>query len=199
MAYPEDQDTFRDMEDINGVEYDESDTKTIFAKDLNDLATAIQNIEAFVGYDNDIVNSPLYLLIAKLLYPVGKIVEFSTGYDPNTSLGFGTWAKHGEGRVTVAQDSGTFSTLDSEGGDEEHSHNLSDNGFAKIDPRGGSSNDFIGRQINTANYGVNYNASINDATTVSGTASQATALGGDTDDASSLQPYKVVVRWVRTA
>lgn len=66
--------------------------------------------------------------IVDLLYPVGTYISTSnTSFDPNTSLG-GTWVKDVTGRVLVAKDSGTFSTVGSTGG-VENKPRLTKNNF----------------------------------------------------------------------
>lgn len=51
-------------------------------------------------------------------FPVGHILIDSTGTDPATYLGYGTWAKVGAGRVLIGQDTGDgdFDTLLETGG-----------------------------------------------------------------------------------
>lgn len=198
MAYPDDQDEFRTAEDIQGLPYDAEDTKTLFAKDYNDVAEAIQNIEDFVGYEGSIDESPLYLLIADLLYPIGKIVEFSNAFDPNTSLGFGTWEYYGKGRVTAGYDSATgpYDTIGAEIGNEDHSHELDGTG-AQADMVI-KSNETLIRRIG-GSWSPTHKL---DGSSFGGDSSSptfATGLSGDSKTESSLQPTMVVARWVRTA
>lgn len=57
-----------------------------------------------------------------LCYPVGSYYETSdSNFNPNVSWG-GTWQKDTAGKVTVAQDSGTFSTVGAMGGNETSAH-----------------------------------------------------------------------------
>lgn len=217
MAYPEDQDAFRTAEDIQGLPYDADDTKTLFAKDYNDVVDAIQNIEDFVGYEGSIDESPLYLLIANLLYPVGKIIAFATGYNPNTSLGFGTWAKHGEGRVLVGQDDATFDTLDAEIGEETHqlteaelaehnhtqdSHNHTQDAHGHVIEGGGNSlarlDNYPQAMGGTVNIG-NVADVVNPATATNQAATATNQVAGGDEAHNNIQPSIVGVRWVRTA
>ncbi len=49
MAYPDDIDSFRTVENIDGVTYDESQTTRIFAEDVNNATVAIAAIENTLG------------------------------------------------------------------------------------------------------------------------------------------------------
>ena len=122
-----------------------------------------------------------------LFYPIGSYYETSnTSFDPNTAWG-GTWVEDTDGRVLVAQNTGTFSTVGDTGGEEthtlitsempNHSHTFFSNdragGGEYASPDGG----------NYSGTGHNYNTS---------------AVGGDGAH-NNLQPYIVVKRWHRTA
>lgn len=56
------------------------------------------------------------------MWPVGSIYISTTATNPNTLLGFGTWAAFGAGRVLVSQDTGQteFDTLGETGGAKTH-------------------------------------------------------------------------------
>lgn len=122
-----------------------------------------------------------------MFYPIGSYYETSnTAFDPNVSWG-GTWVEDTGGRVLVAQDSGTFTTVGGTGGEETHqlvaaeipSHhhsifvNDTAGGGQYASPDGG----------NYAGQGRNYN------TTDTG--------GGGAHN--NLQPYIIIKRWHRTA
>lgn len=58
--------------------------------------------------------------VIDLFYPIGSYYETSdTSFDPNTSWG-GVWELDSQGKVTVSQDSSTFSTVGGTGGEESH-------------------------------------------------------------------------------
>ena len=122
-----------------------------------------------------------------LFYPVGSYYETSdTSFDPNTAWG-GTWVEDTDGRVLVAQDTGTFTTVGDTGGEETHtlvtsempthSHNV------YISGDGGGS--WTGVAGSPSNQWAGYNSYIDSA-------------GGD-EAHNNLQPYIVVKRWHRTA
>ena len=62
------------------------------------------------------------LAIMSLLNPVGTIREFNVDTNPAILLGFGTWAAHGAGMVSVALDTSQteFNTLGKTGGEKTH-------------------------------------------------------------------------------
>lgn len=200
MAYPDDIDEFREAENVPGLAYDENDKKTLFAEDFNAITEAIVNIEEFVGSNADITTSPLYLLIANALYPVGKIVEFATDFDPNTSLGFGTWAYHSEGKVTVSKDASDskFDTLGEAGGSLEHHHeHVSPIGYINQDAFAFTNGTYLSKLLNGRSARVDPETRM--ATTNNNSSGNIEIWTINSTDESSLQPYEVVARWVRTA
>lgn len=55
------------------------------------------------------------------IYPIGAIYTETTGVNPGTTLGFGTWTAYGAGQVLVGKaGAGTFSSAGSTGGEETH-------------------------------------------------------------------------------
>jgi hypothetical protein len=79
-------------------------------------------------------------LVLSLAYPVGYIVANTTGNNPTTELGFGTWVQYAKGRTLVGQDpaQAEFDTVEEVGGEKTHtlswdempahSHGVSDPG-----------------------------------------------------------------------
>lgn len=134
------------------------------------------------------------------IYPVGSIYIETTGTNPGTTFGFGTWAAFGSGKVLVGLDSGDtdFDTAEETGGSKTHSHPLSDNGQALVD---GTANDIRVHRVSTAS---SWNADImNESagtyTSTNESRARATGLRGDTDSADGMNPYIVVYMWKRTA
>lgn len=128
--------------------------------------------------------------IMDILYPVGSYYETSdTSFDPNKAWG-GTWAEDTGGRVLVAKDSGTFSTVGDTGGEEthtltvqeipSHTHTLFDKRFNYTAPSSTANSVVLGAQDATSDV-VKTDAS------------------GGGDPHNNLQPYVVVKRWHRTA
>ena len=122
-----------------------------------------------------------------LFYPVGSYYETSdTSFDPNTAWG-GTWVEDTDGRVLVAQNTGTFTTVGDTGGEETHTlvtsemPNHSHTIFA---------NDRVGGGDYATPDGGNYSGT--------GHSYSTSAVGGNGAH-NNLQPYIVVKRWHRTA
>lgn len=138
--------------------------------------------------------SALAIAIGQLIYPVGMSIELNVATNPATLLGFGTWAAHGTGRVTVAIDAGQteFDTLGEIGGAKTHLLTSSESGLpAHNHPlaNGGS---------------VISSGSADAGIPASGAYFRVTSIGNNTAANAStahnnLQPYIVVYRWVRTA
>lgn len=163
----------------------------------------------FVG-TNNISNgavTPAKIDMASLidvLYPVGCYFETSDiAFDPNVSWG-GTWVEDSAGRVTVSQDSGTFTTVGGTGGEETHTLSEAElpsvSGYFEIHGEGSG----------TEFYRIHGNATgtlkSNQYKTLGGTASTGAnsyampgfAFGSDQAH-NNLQPYVIVKRWHRTA
>lgn len=146
-----------------------------------------------------------------LFYPVGSYYETSnTSFDPNVSWG-GTWEEDTAGRVLVAQDNGTFSTVGDTGGSETHVHTVvagirtfyssgmleTTNGLYIKDENGNYSTNTSGTLLSAESSKRNSGLQSNVTTfNHDGFAVQAT---GSTYSASGLQPYTVIKRWHRTA
>lgn len=159
-------------------------------------------------------------------YPVGSYYETSdTSFNPNAAWG-GTWVLDSQGRVTVAQDSGTFGTVGAIGGTEAVSHKHTTQAHAltptEIPPHSHFPSDgsFLGSdvQINLGVKGYDLSSSVlpgdvhvvfsrstgtlyNQATTGYNVPAGGSHTHGDTGytQASTVQPYVVVRRWHRTA
>lgn len=157
------------------------------------------NPVAYVGTSN-IVNGAVTLAkidtpsLVDFFYPVGTYYETSdTSFNPNTAWG-GTWVEDTAGRVLVAMDTGTFTTVGATGGEETHtltktempSHNHGVHYWINSNLPGGS--DRLIAYGNTSGQTPQYQNSTN---WVSNT-------GGDGAH-NNLQPYIVVKRWHRTA
>lgn len=141
------------------------------------------------------------------LYPVGSIyVNATSGTNPATLLGFGTWAEFGVGRVMVGQDTSltAFNVLEETGGSAnavvvEHSHTGTTNDA-------GSHNHTVAIPYDGADAGWPDGAAgnISDQSSTTSTApnhahsftTNSTGIGGAN---ANLQPYIVVKMWKRTA
>lgn len=136
------------------------------------------------------------------IYPVGSVYTNATvNTNPNSLLGFGTWAAFGTGRVLVGVDSGdtAFDTLGETGGSKDavvvsHTHSVTDPGHVHPTNSGsGSSAIFYPTTEGDGNSAVyTYN-------TQSATTGISIASTGSSGTNANLQPYVTVYMWKRTA
>ena len=155
--------------------------------------------------------------VVSALYPVGSIYTNATsGVNPATLFGFGTWAAFGAGRVMVGLDSGyaLFDVVGDTGGSADaitvahthtfsatsgamnsnasHSHTTANNYYtpdaaAGTLSRGGTANFTTTNGVSSANIDHTHN--------VSGT----TASVGSSGTNANYQPFITVYMWKRTA
>ena len=123
--------------------------------------------------------------INALVYPVGSIYfNAAVATNPNTLLGFGTWAAYGGGRVMVGvHSSGTFDGLNETGGAETHTLAVNE------------------IPAHTHTYGkstTTENMSIHDITGLRGAATANTGSTGGGAAHNNIQPYITVYMWKRT-
>ena len=131
----------------------------------------------------------------KKKYPIGTLELNTSGNNPNTYLGFGTWVLWGSGKVPVGVDINDtdFNTVEKTGGDKTHQH-IGDATFAIIDGKqyvGITNNDgFVSIGAITQFYGSAVDTS---------NKSSSNATKYHTRSESSLQPYITCYMWKRTA
>jgi hypothetical protein len=146
--------------------------------------------------------------VLQALYPVGSVYSNATsGTNPATLLGFGTWAAFGAGKVMVGLDSGdaTFSTVGNVGGSKDaivvsHTHTatstVTDPGhthttsYSAYSPSGGGG-------ISGGSYGFGTITLNSNTTGIS--VSTTNASTGSSATNANLMPYVVVYMWKRTA
>ena len=158
-----------------------------------------------------------------LAYPVGSIYISTNSTNPGTSLGFGTWAAFGAGRVPVGFDSGDtdFDTDEETGGakthtlstsempshshtQDAHSHAVTDPGHTHTTQRyptaTGANSGFT---IDTSMSGTLADNTLPTKSATTGlTVNNATATNQNTGGGgahNNVQPYIVVRMWKRTA
>lgn len=155
----------------------------------------------------DIGFSPLSVL--QQVYPVGSIYTETTGVNPNTTFGFGTWVQYAQGQVLVGQKTGdaNFGTAGATGGEtthlltggesgtSAHNHAITDPGHGhsaptrSVYPTTGSAQLPDPNGTGTA-FNVNTNTTgitINNSTTANASSAH-----------NNLQPFIVVYIWSRT-
>ena len=145
---------------------------------------------------------PSISAIIDVIYPVGSYYETTdTTFDPNQAWG-GTWVEDTAGRMLVAQDTSTFSTVGGTGGSETHNHKYGLKygeywGYFSTNPKllNGSETSWLAATQVTSEYW-------NGTTAMTGSSNKSNttySIVANTTDGSTLPPYTVVKRWHRTA
>lgn len=154
------------------------------------------------GSYSDLTNKPTALDYINIVYPVGSYYETSdASFNPNVTWG-GTWVEDTAGRILVASDTGTFSTIGSTGGEEthtltttempEHNHPLT----LTLSNTGGGVN-----SVYCANFNASADGTVQTNNVVPSTGEVRWGVGnrGSGTAHNNLQPYIVIKRWHRTA
>lgn len=134
------------------------------------------------------------------LFPVGSIYLSTSSTNPNEFMGGGTWVLWGSGRVPVGINTGDtdFSPAEKVGGVKNHTHKL-ETGYAKIGMQT-SNNTIYSKNVSQSSYYPNRYGTMDNIITPSGTGSDTTELGGNTDVPTAIpMPYIVCYMWKRTA
>lgn len=148
-----------------------------------------------------ITRTPAVAGIIDVFYPVGSFYETTdTSFNPNTTWG-GTWVEDTAGRVLVAKDSATFSTVGDTGGSESHHHTY---GVGVGEYFGILSGTILGYNgVNNSwevgSAGTNITTRHHNETSYTDESVSTKRVTTNTTNDSSLQPYIVVKRWHRTA
>lgn len=171
------------------------------------------------------VRDAAYAALMPLLYPVGEILITHRTGNPNSWLGFGTWAAYGAGKVLTGLDTGDvdFNAIDKTGGVKTHTLSVANlpNHSHTIPVLSGSTSTVSDHTHDVPHYtgsgsftglvpdtSANPGALTSTTTTAAGghnhsfstTASNTTATSGATATAfSNLSPFIVVAMWLRTA
>lgn len=126
------------------------------------------------------------------VYPIGSIYIETTGTNPNTTFGFGTWTAFATGRTLVGYSSGDgdFGTVEGTGGEKTHT-------LTEAEMPSHTHN--IGNQLRSATTGSQTTniALSTDTSSTQGTYPSASTGSGSAHN--NLQPYIVVFFWKRTA
>ena len=153
--------------------------------------TAVTGATYTAAQYNTYVRDNLDALFSKIegQYPIGMIIELYVSTNPATLFGYGTWAAHGAGRVTVGIDATDvdFDTVGETGG--EKAHELTEAELA-------AHTHDVQMRSKTATQNVDGGAINVPNTTL---ATYASASTGSGTAHNNLQPYTVVYRWRRTA
>jgi len=158
---------------------------------------------ATTGSYTDLTNKPTVASFIDIVYPVGSYYETSdTSFDPNVTWVGTTWVEDTAGRVLVASDTGTFTTVGNTGGEEKHTLTTSEM------PSHNHALDYTANSSGTGTTGTYGTVLSNSSQTIVRNATVPTtgelaywgienAGGGNSHN--NLQPYIVVKRWHRTA
>ena len=146
--------------------------------------SALTNINA-----SNVSGSGANLTTLSAAYPVGSIYMNILSSNPNTLLGFGTWARFGEGRMLVSQDGGDsdFNTGQETGGSKTHT--IAQTNLPSVTLE---TTELVKIEQPPANRG----------SSSGGGATYAKAnipLGGSDTPLNHMNPYIVVYMWKRTA
>lgn len=132
-----------------------------------------------------------------LAYPIGSIYICNSAEDPYLHFGFGTWVRV-QGRVIVGvSDSDGDFDLNDTGGAKTHTHGLSD-GHAKVWVSAFSARVFHKEKSSVTSW-TSTTASPSGTSMAGGAIGNGAELGGITNSASGLPPYKAKYMWERTA
>ena len=145
--------------------------------------------------------------IAQSAYPVGSIYMNINATDPNTLLGFGTWARFGEGKMLVSQNASDsdFDTSEETGGSKTHTlseSNLAEHSHFTLNSGNGFPNQVSSNGALTKTTNSNGGAGNNDYVSfgVSAQANQSPSSNtGSGTAVNHMNPYIVVYMWKRTA
>jgi hypothetical protein len=141
-------------------------------------------------------------ILSDIIYPVGSIYTSATvSTNPNTLLGFGTWAAFGAGRVLVGNGGGfsagaTGGSADAVVVSHTHTTTVTDAGHAHNYTIGNRV--FTGGPLENGGEWDIVQSTVGTATATTGISVSANASGVSGTNAN-LQPYVVVYMWNRTA
>ena len=145
--------------------------------------------------------------IAQSAYPVGSIYMNINATDPNTLLGFGTWARFGQGKMLVSQNASDsdFDTSEETGGGKTHTlseANLAAHSHFSLNTGNGFPNEVQSNTALTKTTRSNGGAGNNDYISYGVSAQANASPTSDTGSGSAvnhMNPYIVVYMWKRTA
>jgi len=99
------------------------------------LTNKTTTTESFGDNSTKLATTAFVQAALKALYPIGTIYISTSGTNPASTFGFGTWEAFGAGKVLVGQDTGdtSFDTLGETGGSKDaivvsHTHTVSASG-----------------------------------------------------------------------
>lgn len=138
-----------------------------------------------------------------LIYPVGRVIEFGNGVDPNEAFG-GTWQPYAQGQTTVGldQDDPDFNEVGKTGGSKTASYALGNNGYAKIDATATDPATLKYDRKSVGSYDTHFTMTGGQGATMlqtDSTTSRAVILGGTTDEGNNMPPYVITRKWIRVA
>ena len=182
--------------------------------DISSLTTKVNNNTSDISSLTTKVNnnssqiSTLHSMLAvywKTLYPVGSIyISTSSTFNPNTAWG-GTWRKTANGRCLIGAND-TY-PLGSTGGSTTHSHGTKDHTLITeempshvhvFSKPAWTNGEYKAGSTYLCSYGYS-NASTETFGSTKYTGGSKPHNHGDTDSASTMQPYLAVYIWERTA
>lgn len=184
--------------------------------DLSEAINTIVDIVTELGTSNTILSNKIDNLFTSAAwenaynqktlekYGIGRIIITETNTNPGTFIG-GTWELFSQGRMImgVEPSNPNFNEAGKTGGAVEHSHNLSQAGYAKAAIYGGEPFSISYTRTTGLDY-ESYFAAIGATGSknqgyIRESTERAIALGGTTDSESSLPPFITCYVWKRVA
>jgi len=159
----------------------------------------------YLNGDMDIIDTTLYA-IQQGMYPVGAIYIETTGVNPATTFGFGTWVAYAAGRVLVGVGTGTDSNGQTGGFSPgeiygEYIHTLTTPEMpSHTHTDSGHTHQYIpGSPDGASGGGPNYNTHGGSSTVATGAGYANLANTGGGVPHNNIQPVIAVYIWQRTA
>ena len=187
------------------IEIDYDDYKELENNDEVDPDTEYHIKEGTGGGSIETLVKQLIQEDAERKHPIGSLEFNTSGENPASYLGFGTWVAWGEGRVPIGvgtNGTNTYSTADATGGADTnwHYHDLTDNGYAKIILKNNGNIRY--REKSVTPWTDNFAILGSHSTSSSGDSQYYGAVLGGTTDGNTIdirQSYVTCYMWKRTA
>lgn len=187
---------------ITAADYTGKDVSSLPDSVSGQASTVKARFDALV---KELVATRFNALIDAIVPQVGEIEINTSGVNPATKYGVGTWELWGQGKMPIGVDASDsdFSEAEKVGGSKTKAFSLSSKGYAKIAGFGAGTSApntvyILGARISAPTYSV-VTRSTASATTSGGSGSYATPLGGSTDEGDVMNPYITCYMWKRVA
>lgn len=188
---------------ITASDYTGKDVSSLPDSVSGQASTVKARFDALV---KELVATRFNALIDAIVPQVGEIEINTSGVNPATKYGVGTWELWGQGKMPVGVDStdSDFDAAEKTGGSKTKTFNLSDKGYAKISGIGGGSTApntvYIGAdRISCPEYSYKTKSAASSTSGGGSSSTFGTPLGGSTDEGDVMNPYITCYMWKRVA